>query len=128
MQLDLIERPAHLTRAAARQQALALARLRAERGMAQAESSAEWSMPGWVEQAIEKLRMFARAQGGVFSIEQAREALKDEVPPPIELRAWGRVTQLASARGFIEKVPRLYMPAASSNATLKPAWRRGRNA
>lgn len=126
--MDLIERPAHLTRAVARRQALAAARLRAERGMSQAESSAEWSIPGWVELAVEKLRMFARAQGGVFSIEQAREALKDQVPTPPDLRAWGRVTQLAVARGFIEQVPRLFMPAASSNSTLKPAWRKGRNA
>jgi len=128
MQIDLIERPSQLTRAAARQQAIAAAKLRAERGMAQSESSAEWSNPGWIALALEKLRMFARAQGGVWSIEMAREALAEEVPTPPDLRAWGRVTQLAVRAGYIEQVPRIFMTAASSNSTLKPAWRRGKKA
>lgn len=127
-QLDLIERPAQLTRAQARRQAMAAARIRAERGMSQAESSAEWSNPGWIADTLEKLRMFARNQGGVWSIEMAREALKDQVPTPPDLRSWGRVTQLAHAAGYIEPAPRTFVPAASSNSTLKPAWRRGKRA
>lgn len=128
MQLELLERPPELTRAQARRNALQAAKDRAQLGMDRAAGAVEFDMPGWIEQAIDALRRFAAAQAGVFSIEQARSVIASELPAVPELRAWGRVTQLASDRGFIQAAPRTFIPAASSNACLKPGWKRGPNA
>jgi hypothetical protein len=128
MQLELLERPAELTRAQARRNAMRAAKERAQLGMDRAAGAAEFDMPGWIEQAIEALRQAVCGQIGVFTIEQIRAVLEPTLPAVPELRAWGRVTQLAADRGYIEAVPRTFIPAASSNATFKPAWKRGPNA
>ena len=128
MQLELLDRPAELTRAQARRNAIQAAKARAQLGMDRAAGSVEFDMPGWIEQAVEALRAAASAQVGVFTIEQMRAVLEPNLPKVHELRAWGRVTQLASDRGFIEAVPRVFIAAASSNSTPKQAWRKGPNA
>ena len=128
MQLELLERPPELTRAQARRNALQAAEARAQLGMDRAAGAVEFDMPGWIEQAVEALRAAASAQVGVFTIEQMRAVLEPNLPKVHELRAWGRVTQLASDRGFIEAVPRVFIPAASSNGIPKQAWRKGPNA
>jgi len=124
MQMSLTEcEPAPITRASARMQA---AVARRDRGMAQAESSAEWSCAGWIALAVERVRAFVATHPGAFTVEQMRSVIGPELPPVPELRAWGQVTVQAARLGYIERVPKLYMPAASSNSSPKPAWRRAR--
>lgn len=125
MQLELIAKPAGLTRAEARRNALAAAQARAKLGQDRAAAAAEFDMPGWIEQAVEALRAFARGQAGVFSIEQARAVIAPTLPAPAELRVWGRVTTEAKARGFIRSAPRTYIATAASNGSAKPGWMRG---
>lgn len=88
----------------------------------------EGNTAAWIVIAVERLRNYAKNHPGVFSMEQARAAFGADLPPIRELRTWGRVTQLAAAEGVIARVPKVYIPAASSNNTPKPAWRRGPNA
>ncbi len=82
--------------------------------------------PEWCEKAVDRVRAFARHQGGVFTIEMARRVLQAEVPTPTDLRAWGRVTRMARDREFIEPVRGSYFPATSSNGSPKQVYRRGR--
>jgi len=125
LQLEIFDRPAVLTRAAARREALKAADARAKLGADRAAGRAESNTPGWLDLAIARVRAFASANPGIFSIEMLRQVLATEVPQPPDLRAWGRVTQDAARLGYIEKVPRVVIPAASSNGSVKPAWRKG---
>lgn len=81
--------------------------------------------PGWIESAVEALRRFARNQQCFFTIEAARGVIEYELPPVHEKRAWGRVTQVAVQREFIARVKGGYAPAASSNGSEKPLYRKG---
>ena len=63
-QLELLERPPELTRAAARKLAMEAAHARAALAADAAGARADAAHPDWCELAAEKLRMFARAQGG----------------------------------------------------------------
>lgn len=125
MQLELIAKPAGLTRAEARRNAMLAAEKRAQLGQDRAAAAVEFDMPGWIETAVEALRQFAKGQSGVWSIEQARAVIAPTLPAPAELRVWGKVTVEAKARGFIESVPRTYIATAASNGSAKPAWRSG---
>jgi hypothetical protein len=120
--------PSPITRASARQQAYAASIARRDRGMAQSESSAESSCAGWIKLAVDRVRAFASTQTGVFTIEQLRSVVGPELPPVPELRAWGQVTVQAARLGYIERVPKVFLPAASSNSSPKPAWRKKRPA
>lgn len=104
------------------------ARARAEFGIERSATSAENATPGWCEKACEELRRFAAGQGGMWTIELARLAIESKLPSPSDLRAWGRVVRMAAARGFIERVPGWAFPAASSNGSPKPVWKRGAKA
>lgn len=84
--------------------------------------------PEWTEKAVERLRVFARHQGGVFTIEMARGVLQAELPTPTDLRAWGRVSRMAREREYIEPVRGSDFPAASSNGSPKQVYRRGAKA
>ena len=48
-----------------------------------------------------------------------------EQPQPADLRAWGKATVMAISAGYIEKMPRVFMPAASSNGSPKATYRKG---
>lgn len=113
--------PNPLTRQGTRILAVALAKKRRQR-------VPDANVAAWVDEAVQRLRAYVLAHGGMFSMEQARVAIAADLPPITELRTWGRVTQIASADGVIARVPKVYIPAASSNNTPKPAWRRGPNA
>jgi hypothetical protein len=99
----------------------------ADRGIDKSASSADTTVPGWTERAVERVRVFARAQAGFFTIEQCRWVLEQEMEQPPELRAWGSVTRMALGRGFIEKTSSR-APAYSSNGSEKPMYRRGSRA
>ena len=45
-------------------------------------------------------------------------------PQPADLRAWGKATVMAISAGYIEKMPRVFMPAASSNGSPKATYRK----
>lgn len=124
-QLCLIE-PLDITRKSARLSALEAAKARGERGMDLAADKADRERPGWCADACEALRMFARAQGGVFTLELARMALEqsEAIDKPHDGRAWGRVTVMAVQRGYIERVKGQVFPAASSNGAAKSVYRR----
>jgi hypothetical protein len=104
---------------------LPAARERAGVGIERVADATEKRIAGWCEMACEKLRAFARTQGGVFTIELARMAFEKDLPEPCDLRAWGAVTRMATSRGFIERVKGQYFPAASSNGSDKPVYRAG---
>jgi len=128
MQLELIAKPAGLTRAEARRNAMQAAQARAQLGQDRAPAGAEFDMPGWIKNAVQALRQFAKGQAGVWSIEQARAVIAPTLPVPAELRVWGRVTVEAKARGFIKSAPRTYIATAASNGSAKPGWMRGEKA
>jgi hypothetical protein len=104
---------------------LPAARARAEVGIQRVADATERTEAGWCEKATERLREFAHDQGGVFTIELARLAFEKQLPPPTDLRIWGAVTRMATNRGYIERVEGQYFPAASSNTSPKPVYRRG---
>jgi hypothetical protein len=47
------------------------------------------------------------------------------LPKPTDGRAWGVVTRMAVAADYIERVKGVMFPAASSNGSEKPVYRRG---
>lgn len=114
------------SRKAARASALQAAKARGETGMERAAVRADRERPGWCEDACEALRGFARAQGGVFTLELARLALEQAggIDRPHDGRAWGKVAVMALKRNFIEKVKGQFFPAASSNGAAKCVYRR----
>lgn len=99
-----------------------------ERGHAMAEAAADRAdraIEGWTLMAVDAMRRFAAAQTGLFTIEMARMVLERELPKPTDGRAWGKVTTMAKRAEYIEPVRNTYFPAASSNGSPKPVYRRG---
>lgn len=117
-QLELLERPP----------AMARARAAADAGIERVTSRNEDANPGWVDAAVMRLRIFAKHAPGVWTMEQAREVIAAELPEPTDLRTWGAVTRTAAKRGYIAPVRGVYIAAASSNGSAKPAYRKGANA
>ena len=107
---------------------LARARDRADTGIERAASKAERVIPGWCALACDGVRRFAAHQHGWFTMEQARLVLEAELPEPPDARSWGQVTRMAKARKYIEVVKGQFSPAASSNGSPKPVYRRGAGA
>lgn len=124
MQYELIPGP-DLSRSAARQHAMTAARARADDAIGAITAKVETAEPEWTTKAVQALRKFANAQGGVFIIEHARLVLRAELPPVHDERIWGRVSRDAIAAGYIERVKGQYFPAASSNGAPKAVYRRG---
>lgn len=124
-QMTLVD-PVVITCKTAREQAMAAAQARRAEALDQGEARVERDIPGWITLALQRVQAFARSQAGVFTVEQMRTVLERELPPVPELRVWGVVVVRAKNAGFIEAVPRTFLPAASSNGTGKQAWRRGR--
>ncbi len=97
---------------------------RADTGSALAAEKADRLEEGWVERAAEDLRSFAATTPRPFLIEEARAHCRP-TPEGADQRAWGAVTRRAITLKYIERVPGFYAPAASSNGSPKPAYRRG---
>lgn len=129
LQASLIE-PLDLSRGAARREALNDAKLRADKAIERVGDKANAERSGWCEDAAEALRKFAVAQGGVFTVEMARLAIVQGgmLDKPHDGRAWGKATRMAVAAGYIERVKGQFFPAASSNGSPKPVYRRGAKA
>lgn len=122
--------PLDVSRKAARQDAMQAAKARADVGIERAAAHAETERPGWCADAAEALRKFARAQGGVFTIEMARMSLvlSEAIDKPAEARSWGKAARMAMAAGYIEQVKGQFFPAASSNGSPKAVYRKGARA
>ncbi len=117
-QMDLIPRPT-LRRPDHR-----AGRMRANMGIERVGEATERNSPEWLGKALDRLRVFARNQHGLFTIEQARAVLEGELPEPSDARVWGAVTRQAKSAGIIEKT-KVFAPCASSNGSPKPMYRRG---
>ncbi len=124
LQPDLFHRPQDLTRAQARQAAMAAAKARADAGMERAARKAARLNATWCADAVEALRRFAAGQVGLWTIEMARGVIEQHLPTPSDGRAWGRVAQAAVRQGIIVKTDKT-APSASSNGAPKPLFRRG---
>lgn len=102
---------------------------RADLGVERSAGKAERVDPGWIDKAVEMLRIGAcilsAQQRAEFTIEDLRALVDKALPQPPDLRAWGAVTRAAVAKGFIERIPDRYAPAASSNRAPKPLYRKG---
>lgn len=95
-----------------------------EIGIQRSHEHAERDEPGWTERAAAALFAFAkRTAPADFTIEQARAAVEPVVGAPVELRAWGAVTQRALRRRWIERVD--FRRTHSSNGTFMPTYRAG---
>lgn len=95
-------------------------------GMQSSAEHAEEVMPGWQDRALEELRGFANGYGSQcpFTMEEWRMSAEAfGLPQPAELRAYGALTVRAIREGIIEKTGQ-YAPAASSNGSAKPLYRR----
>jgi hypothetical protein len=101
---------------------------RADVGVQRSAQSAERLTPGWIDKAAEMLRVGAcilAHSNAEFTIEDLRALIDKALPQPPDLRAWGAATRQAVAKGFIERIPGRYAPAASSNRAPKPVYRKG---
>lgn len=108
-----------------------VAHARGDVGIERSARRAEKLSPGWIDKAAEMLRVGAcilGAQQADFTVEELRTLVDKALPEPPDGRAWGHVTRLAVAKGYIERVPGKYRPAASSNGSPKPVYRKGVNA
>lgn len=118
-QMDLIPRPALRRRPDHR-----AGRMRADMGIERVSEATERNSPDWLEKALERVRVFARTQAGMFTVEQMRSVLADELPTPSDQRIWGAVCIHAQKAGYLAKT-KLYAPAASSNNSPKRLYVRG---
>lgn len=101
---------------------------RADAGISRAARKAGKLEHGWVASTVEEVRAFVRAQPAtaLFTIEDARVACRP-MPMGADARAWGQVTRRAKALGIISPTNQM-KPAASSNGSPKPLYRRGPHA
>jgi len=128
MQVELFSKP-DTSRLAERSRAMQDARERADTGIERAMAATEAADPQWAGDALEAVRKFASAQapGVLFTIELMRLALHHAGlrKPPRDARSWGGIRRSAVAAGYIEQVRGAYHPAASSNGSPKPVYRKG---
>lgn len=113
MQADLFQAPV----VAARQRGHDMAALAADR--------ADRAVDGWVDMAVERLRVFARNTKLPFTIELARSVIGQEVPEPTDKRAWGQVTLTAKRLGYIVALRGQFFSAVSSHGSPKQLYGRG---
>lgn len=117
-----------LTRRAARQAAMAAAKERAALGMSRAARRAARVSIGYVEVALQAVKRYAASNPGEWTTEQMRSVLEPDLPPVPEARVWGYIVVQAIKAGYMERVPRKFAPAASSNGCPKPLWKRSKGA
>lgn len=105
-----------------------IAMTRGDLGIERAADKAERNAPGWVDDAVDAIRLvFARFPTVEMTVEVARTyAMQNygfKAPEGVDLRAWGQVTRRAVKLGYIERVPDKFQAAASSNCSPKPVYR-----
>lgn len=97
----------------------AIAETKRDAGIERAADHAERETPGWIEQASQFLRGYARTHVD-FLAEDVVAAALFQIPPPPDGRAWGAVFRQAAREGVIHKVG--YAPAKTSNLSPKVLW------
>jgi hypothetical protein len=98
------------------------ARARRDDGMSRAVEHADRVEPTWSDRAFNVLREYALTHAEPFLIERVVEASKATLHAPTDKRAWGAVVQRARRAELIERAG--YAPAATSNCSPKPLWKR----
>ena len=74
-----------------------------DQGILAALSNAERVTPGWSEEALGYVRVFATTRHE-FTVEQVREfAYESGLPRPPDDRAWGHIPITAVKRGWVER-------------------------
>jgi hypothetical protein len=91
-----------------------------DEGMKRAVDHAERETPGWQDQAIGHVRVFAGLEHEFMCEEARRFAESRGIAPPPDKRAWGAVMMKCAKLGLIEKVglgyakdPKVHMNPAS---------------
>lgn len=102
------------------------AQARGTRGIERAADRVERIAPGWIENAVIRVREHIRGLpfDRDFIIEDVRLAVQPSLPVVPELRVWGAVTRLCIQRGLVVNTGR-FMPARSSHGCPKAVYRRG---
>lgn len=96
--------------------AMEAAHARADLGMTRAAEHAEKVEPGWREQALEAVRLYAASHERFLA-----EHVHLPIPTEADGRAAGAIMQEAARRGWIRTDG--WGPAATSNGTAKRVWR-----
>lgn len=94
-------------------------------GMSSSAEHAENVMPGWQDEVVRAVIGSVYLQNEPeWTMHHARQWLYAcGLPIPAEERAWGAATVRLIREGIIEKTGQ-YAPAASSNGSAKPLYRR----
>jgi len=97
----------------------------AEIGITRSADHADAVHVGWVEDAVESLRMAIALfpRGSDFTIEQVRQKITT-LPNPPDLRAWGAVTRRAIKLNYVIRSGN-FRTAISSNNSPKPLYVHG---
>lgn len=101
------------------------AQVAAEVGITRSAAHADAVHDGWVDDAVESLRMAIALfpRGSDFTIEQVRQKITN-LPKPPDLRAWGAVTRRAVKLNYVIKSGN-FRTAISSNNSPKPLYVHG---
>jgi hypothetical protein len=101
------------------------AKTAAEVGITRSATHANAVHEGWVDDAVESLRMAIALfpRGSDFTIEQVRQKITN-LPKPPDLRAWGSVTRRAVKLNYVIKSGN-FRTAVSSNNSPKPLYVHG---
>ena len=95
---------------------------RRDTGIRHASEHAEQCSTGWNERALYLLKSFASRQTEPFLAEAFVAHCEGLIEPPPDGRAWGSVFRSAAQKGVIVRAG--FAPAATSNCSIKPTWRR----
>lgn len=111
--------------------ALDFGRVRGDLGAERAASKAQRVAGDWIDRAVVLVHAYASGlETTPFTMELCRATVERRHPRPAEVdgRVWGHITRQAVKLGYIERVPGLFAPAASSNGCPKPCYVKGRGA
>jgi hypothetical protein len=101
------------------------AKAAADIGITRSADHADAVHDGWVDDAVESLRIAIKLfpLGAEFTIEQVRLKIEN-LPKPPDLRSWGAVTRRAVKLGYVIRTNN-FRTAVSSNNSPKPLYKHG---
>jgi hypothetical protein len=95
-----------------------------ERGMNQAETHANQVHEKWSEKAYDLFKAFLVKTSSPFKIEDFREYVKNLLPAPPSLRAFGGVAMRAAKSGLIKRVGYAKVNNAKAHQANASLWMR----